>query len=233
MNTLAESSQVLGNAIQRLDKKTLDKSTKKAIRDLLAYTSSKSKIKTSRFKKELKDKFIKMKASIDWNIENKGEKLRFKNRMGRDMAIAYVYPNDPEKKNIIYLTEVFVKEKAHFSAQRENALDNVETIIHEVSHFQMTEDYFYAPQPHTTSADEYFNVTLKGLHDFNRIVGTDSDPNIMELQTKYSLLGAIDPVNKARKEFYEGRSRLKIALNNADHMALLAMQLGHPSRIPA
>ncbi|MGT3828646.1 RHS repeat-associated core domain-containing protein, partial [Enterobacter kobei] len=234
MEQLEKSSEILGGAIQRLEKRNLDKSTKKTIRDVFAFTSSRGKIKTSRFKEELKNKFIEMKKSLDWNIANKGEELRFLNDPNSgEGVLAYVYPKTPAKKNIIYLSEKFVKEKNHYSSSELNYMDNLATLIHEVSHFQNTEDYFYAAQPKTTNIDEYFNITTKSLHNFNKIIGTADDPNLKENIAAYSTIGYDNPAASAKNKFYEGKSRLKIALNNADHIAVLALRLGHPSRISA
>jgi len=59
---------------------------------MLGDLTSKKKVKTSRFKSELRDKFMKMKDNLEWNIKNKEGVLNFK-KDAYDTTIAWINKN--------------------------------------------------------------------------------------------------------------------------------------------
>jgi len=105
-------------------------------------------------------------------------------------------------------------------------------MIHEVSHFEDTNDYFYAKHTYISCKYNYIKRTEQLLTVFNKQVDTKDDPNIAKVINKNSGIYTAKNwdesriVKDARALAYEKLSRMKVALKNADHIALIAMKLG-------
>ena len=198
----------LEEAIKKLEKPTLDKETKRKIRDVFAGAATFfGKIKTSRIKNELLQTFKNMHASLSKSIKMRDDEGE--NEMG---AIAFVYSQDPDKR--IYFTNSYYKSIG--------SVLNVHAVLHESSHFEGTkrsgnflktlgvtgtEDYFYT-RPENT---DIYN-SEKFIHSMIKTTKKD----IKQLDLK-----------EIHRDYGLKMNRLATALNNADTVALVAMNLGH------
>ncbi|WP_328590687.1 RHS repeat-associated core domain-containing protein, partial [Kosakonia quasisacchari] len=205
---IASAKSILEEAIKKLEKPTLDKETKRKIRDVFAGAATFfGKIKTSRIKNELLQTFKNMHASLSKSIKMRDDEGE--NEMG---AIAFVYSQDPDKR--IYFTNSYYKSIG--------SVLNVHAVLHESSHFEGTkrsgnflktlgvtgtEDYFYT---RPENADIY--NAEKFIHSM--IKATKEDIKQLDLK-------------EIHRDYGLKMNRLATALNNADTVALVAMNLGH------
>ncbi|WP_342320782.1 hypothetical protein AAEY27_12085 [Kosakonia sp. BYX6] len=199
---------ILDEAISKLQNKNLSADTKNKIREIFEGSTSQSKIKTSRFKDELLLRFEYMRRRLS------SARFFYNKDYSAYSPTTTAYVHSQETSNIaINITNYYIEQMG--------TPFNLMTLLHEVSHFSDikrkpkwdklyresgTEDYFYASDPMTDDTQEYIQKSIAGLGKF------------------YNKMNDIEYSKSIGRP--KGLSRLKTALNNADHIALLALNLG-------
>lgn len=199
------AQDILGEAIRKLNQQYLSKNTKEKIRAVFKGASSEDKIKTSRFRDELLERFLAMQESL------RSSRILYDEDAVLKKYVAYVYGND--KKRNIYISSLYMEGVGD--------LDNIVTLLHETSHFngvkhsrkfkriyknEGSEDHYYtrAPTYKYSQAKEYIDEAISGLDDFYISIKPDGRVTRAGIKT----------------------TRLNLALENADHLAIAALSLG-------
>ncbi|WP_255212431.1 RHS repeat-associated core domain-containing protein, partial [Cedecea neteri] len=215
---------VLDIAIEKMQQKNLDKDTKEKIRAIFEGSSSRKKIKTSRFKNELlanfehmRDKLATSPTVYDPKMNPKEAQAFIRNGQPMFFFTSSYFITSGYVENVVTL----MHESSHvFGVQRNDAFQEIYT----GTFGRHAQDYVYADRPGhmEDSASDYVKAAITSFQRFHNEIKDETYRNKVTEKSRLKL------------------SRLKTALHNADHLAITALSLGgknvdrllakHPSR---
>ncbi|XTZ36682.1 RHS repeat-associated core domain-containing protein [Salmonella enterica] len=208
---IENATAVIDEAISVLSDKKLTNDTKAKIRQIFSNASSKKKIKTSLFKDELLLRFKAMRENL-----TKSQIMYDESAFDRG-RLAYVHPTDIKRN--IFISSDFLKNAG--------SVDNLATLLHEVSHFSDIQregkykkiyaefgsgDHFYMqiPKEHWFDATKYIKSAISNFSSHYQAMNRDETITLAGVKT----------------------NRLNIALENADTLAIVALNLGYKKMKP-
>ncbi|ABS48272.1 putative insecticidal toxin complex protein [Yersinia pseudotuberculosis IP 31758] len=204
-----DASLILPEAIARLRDESLADENEILIRKFLPD----QEVDFSRIKDELLDRFDNMEDMINEVIENRNTKIIFDLKSNTN-SIAYV--NYKDELHRINVTNLFIKNVGTVS--------NIHAILHELSHMELptrrvTKDYYYISEFSTEEifpdTEDFLSIAQESFENYHIIMRTALDKNMDE-----------SPSSMLTRELYDTSDDISIALENADHIAILALALG-------
>ena len=200
---------VLDAAIAKLSDKKISGDTKQRIREVLQGTTSKTKVKTSRFKDELLGRFKFMRAKLA------KASFIYDTSEGSERVNAYVYADQKGKHaGNVFFTNNFL-EKA-------GDIRNIQTLLHETSHFSgLYRSAKWSEVYKSEGSMDYFYTKKIATNDINKFI----ESAILGFEKWYGEMDS-DIIGKGADVRPAGLSRLKTAIHNADNLAVIALSLG-------